>query len=136
MVVDTSIIIAILNGEPEREFFEDFVLRRNAVVTSAIVLVESELVMQGKRRLPDPGMIDALLRELRINVRPFDPEQARLAREAGRMYGKGRHRASLNFGDCLVYGLAKARADTLLFKGDDFALTDIVPAWRPGAAEQ
>ena len=75
--------------------------------------------------------LDEVLSELRLDVRAVDASQGELAREAFAQYGKGRHPAALNFGDCFTYALAKARDDVLLFKGDDFARTDIVPAWRP-----
>jgi ribonuclease VapC len=75
--------------------------------------------------------IDEMISNLRIDVRGIDLNQGELARRAFLTYGKGKGRAGLNFGDCFSYALAKAREDTLLFKGDDFIHTDIVPAWRP-----
>ena len=132
MVVDSSALTAILIGEPERELFEDLILRTPLPVTSAIVVVEVSIVLRNKRRDHQAELLDELLSEFRIEVRPFDAHQAVLAREAFALYGKGRHPAQLNFGDCLVYGLAKRRDDELLYKGEDFAQTDIRPAWRPG----
>ena len=134
MVVDTSALTAILIGEPERDLFEDLILARPNAVTSAVVLVEVSIVMANKRGSDQEELVRELVSELRLEVRPFDAAQARFANEGFRRFGKGRHAASLNFGDCLVYGLAMARGDELLFKGDDFARTDIVPAWRPEAA--
>lgn len=131
MVVDTSAIVAILLGEAERETFEDMILDAPAAVTSSIVSVEAELVLRGRRRYPEADLLDQLLDALRVEVLPFDAAQARFARSGFLAYGKQGDGDGLNFGDCLVYGLAKARADTLLFKGEDFARTDLVPAWRP-----
>ncbi len=89
------------------------------------------MVMHGKRVGYELTKVDEMLRNLNIDIRGVDPNQGQLAREAFLRYGKGRGVASLNFGDCFAYALAKARDDTLLFKGDDFIHTDIVPAWRP-----
>jgi ribonuclease VapC len=75
--------------------------------------------------------IDGVLSTLGIDARPVDFNQGLLARRAFLQYGRGRHSARLNFGDCFPYALAKARGDTLLFKGEDFSKTDIIPAWKP-----
>jgi ribonuclease VapC len=131
MVVDTSAITAMLVDEPERELFEDLILRTPTVVISVTAVVEISIVLRQKRRDHQADKLDELLSELRIDVRAIDPHLGTLARDAFALYGKGRHPAALNFGDCFSYALAKARDDVLLFKGDDFARTDIVPAWRP-----
>ena len=133
MVVDTSVLTAILIGEPERELFEDLILAEPTVVTSAIVPVEVSIVLRNKRLHHEEALLDEMLAELDIRIRPFDAEQAVVARRAHDRFGKGRHPARLNFGDCLVYALAASRQDRLLFKGGDFALTDITPAWAPAA---
>jgi ribonuclease VapC len=133
MVVDTSALTAILTGEPERDLFEDLILRTPTVVMSVAAVVETSIVLRSKRRDPQADLLDELLTELGIDVRPFDGRQGALARDAFKAFGKGRHPARLNFGDCLTYALAKGRDDTLLFKGDDFARTDIPPAWQAGS---
>jgi ribonuclease VapC len=131
MVVDTSIITAMIVDEPERDLFEDLILRASTVVISVAAVVEISIVLRHKRRDSDAERLDELLSKLRIDLRGVDSSLGKLARDAFARYGKGRHPAALNFGDCFTYALAKARDDVLLFKGDDFARTDIVPAWRP-----
>ena len=131
MVVDRSALLAILLDEDERVLFEDLVLRTTPVVMSIVAVVESTISLYGKRREPDADRLDEVLTTLRIDVQPVDLNQGFLARQAFVQYGRRRHPAALNFGDCFTYALAKARNDALLFKGDDFAQTDIVPAWRP-----
>jgi len=131
MVVDSSALVAIFLREPERLIFEDLILRAPFVVMSAVALLETHIVLTSKRRDFDGAHLDDALLPLRAEVRPFDFRQAALAREAFTRYGRGRHAAGLNFGDCCTYALAKARDDVLLFKGEDFSKTDIVPAWRP-----
>lgn len=131
MVVDSSAITAMIVGEAERELFEDLIMRAPTPVISVAAVVEVSIVLRNKRRDADADSLDEVLSELRLDVRAVDASQGRLAREAFARYGKGRHPAGLNFGDCFTYALAKARGDVLLFKGDDFARTDIVPAWRP-----
>ncbi len=131
MVVDTSVITAMIVDEPERDLFEDLILRAPTVVISVAAVVEISIVLRHKRRDSDADKLDILLSKLRIDVRGIDSSLGKRARDAFAQYGKGRHPAGLNFGDCFTYALAKARDDVLLFKGDDFARTDIVPAWRP-----
>jgi ribonuclease VapC len=131
MVVDTSAIVAVILREKERFVFDDLILRTPTVVMSVISVVETIIVLMNQRREPEAAKLDETLSELRIDVRGVDGRQGLLARKAFEQYGRGRSPAALNFGDCFVYALAKARDDTLLFKGDDFSKTDIVPAWRP-----
>jgi ribonuclease VapC len=131
MVVDTSAIVAMILREKERFIFDDLILRTPTVVMSVVSVVETMIVLMSQRREPEVARLDETLSELRIDVRGVDGKQGLLARKAFEQYGKGRSPAALNFGDCFVYALAKARDDTLLFKGDDFSKTDIVPAWRP-----
>lgn len=131
MVVDTSAILAIVLNEDERAPFEDLILRTPTVVRSVVAVVEATIALYGKRRDPETERLDEVLATLRIDVRGVDLNQGTLARRAFGQYGRRRHAAALNFGDCFSYALAKARDDVLLFKGDDFSRTDIVPAWRP-----
>jgi ribonuclease VapC len=95
---------------------------------AAPTLLETAIVAEGRTL---PGMaakLDALMVAIRPEIVPFTAEHASLARDAWRRYGKGRHKAGLNLGDCFSYALAKERGQALLFKGDDFAATDIEPA--------
>jgi len=131
MVVDTSALVAMILREKERFVFDDLILRTPTVVMSVVSVVETMIVLMSQRREPDAARLDETLSELRIDVRGVDGKQGMLARKAFERYGRGRSPAALNFGDCFAYALAKARDDTLLFKGEDFSRTDIVPAWRP-----
>jgi len=92
---------------------------------SAVSYVEAAVVVDHNRNPVLSRRLDDLLRDVEIAVEPVTLNQARIAREAYRDFGKGRHRAGLNFGDCFAYALAKEKGETLLFKGDDFCHTDI-----------
>jgi ribonuclease VapC len=131
MVIDTSALIAIILDEDEALPFEDLVLRAPVAVMSTASVLEATMVLHGKCIGYDVAKIDEMIRDLGIDVRGIDLNQGAIARRAFLSYGKGNGPANLNFGDCFAYALAKARDDTLLFKGDDFIHTDIVPAWRP-----
>jgi ribonuclease VapC len=125
MIVDTSALVAVLYGEPEaREFVERI---RAADVCRISVANHVELSMVVESQLGPNGMrqADAFLRRAGVVVEPVTIEQGDLARQAFLDFGKGRHKAGLNFGDCFAYALARATGEALLFKGDDFALTDI-----------
>ena len=128
MVIDTSAIIAILTGEPERQVFNDAVENAGSRVMSAASFVEASIVIQSSRGYDGLRDFDLFVASAGIEILPVDLEQARVAREAFRRYGKGRHPAALNYGDCFSYALAKTTGFPLLFKGDDFAGTDIEPA--------
>jgi ribonuclease VapC len=131
MVVDTSALFAILVGEDERDRFEDLILRSPTAVISVASIVETVIALTRKQLDIEASEIDGVLSTLGIAVRPVDVNQGLLARRAFLQYGRGRHPARLDFGDCFPYALAKARSDTLLFKGEDFSKTDIIPAWQP-----
>ena len=131
MVVDTSALIAIILDEDEALLFEDLVLRASVAVISTASVLEATMVLHGQRIGYDMTKVDEMIRNLGLDVRGVDLNQGDLARQAFLKYGKGRNPAGLNFGDCFSYALTKARDDTLLFKGNDFIHTDIVPAWRP-----
>jgi ribonuclease VapC len=130
MVVDTSALLAIMFGEYERDAFEDLILRSPAVVMSVVSIVETTIALANRHLNADPSKLNELLTTLRIDFQPVDVDQGLTARKAFLLYGRGRHPARLNFGDCFSYALTKSRNDTLLFKGDDFAKTDIAPAWQ------
>ncbi|MGA8429457.1 MAG: type II toxin-antitoxin system VapC family toxin [Candidatus Sulfotelmatobacter sp.] len=127
MIVDASAIIAILRGENDgpdlARALEQAPIRR----ISAATYVEAAIVTDSNRDPVLSRRFDDLLRDSEIVIEPVTVEQAEIAREAYRDFGKGRHRAGLNFGDCFAYALAKATGEPLLFKGDDFCHTDIEP---------
>ncbi len=124
-MIDSSALVAILRDEPERLEFIDAIVEHGEPCISAATYVETSMVME--LRFGDRGgrEIDTLLDDVGIATIPLDLAQARLAREAFRRFGKGRHRAALNFGDCFTYALARTLDAPLLFKGDDFVLTDL-----------
>ncbi len=128
MIVDSSIFIAVLRGEAGCEAYEALLVGPRPVVTSAATLVEAAIVAEGKGGERAGADLDALIRDAEIDVIPFTAEHAALARDAWRRYGKGRHPAGLNLGDCFSYALAKSRNEPLLFKGEDFARTDVKAA--------
>jgi ribonuclease VapC len=130
MVVDTSALFAILVGEDERDQFEDLILQSPTAVISVVSIVETVIALTRKQLNIEASDIDDVLSTLGIAVRPVDVNQGLLARQAFLQYGRGRHPARLNFGDCFQYALTKARGDTLLFKGEDFSKTDLIPAWK------
>jgi ribonuclease VapC len=126
MIVDTSAIIAILRDEPEAEAcaraLENSVVRR----LSAANFVEAAVIIDANRDPIASRRFDELVLEAQIIIEPVTEAQARIAREAYRDFGKGSgHQAKLNFGDCFAYALAKVTGESLLFKGNDFAKTDI-----------
>jgi ribonuclease VapC len=125
MVIDSSAIIAILRNEPERDAFENAILAGSLRLMSAVSKLETSMVAVGRRSSDAAVDVDRLVRELGIQILPFDEHQADIAREAFARYGKGRHRAGLNFGDCAAYALAVAEGEPLLFKGTDFGATDV-----------
>ena len=126
VVIDTSAVVAILRDEPEKDRFLDAILAASPRLMSAVSVQEAEMVIAG--RYGDEAVwepLDALLARLDVEVVAHD---AGLARMAFLRFGKGRHPAGLNFGDCASYALAKAHNVPLLFKGGDFARTDIAVA--------
>ncbi len=125
MVVETSVLAAILFREPERREFLEKMSRAPRLLLSAASLVEICAVLL--HRGPDEveGELHLLLRRAGIVIVPLDEVQAMIAREGYRKYGRGRHPAKLNLGDCFSYGLAIRLGEPLLFKGNDFGLTDV-----------
>jgi ribonuclease VapC len=128
VVVDTSALVAILFDEPEADRFRSLLGEADDVLISAATLVETSIVMQS--RTGDGGILDLddLLDAASVRCVAVDQVQARLAREAFARFGKGRHSAGLNLGDCFAYALARAKGRPLLFKGRDFAQTDVMAA--------
>ena len=119
MVIDTSALIAILLGETEAETFAKMVTDDPKKLISAFSLIESSIVIEAKKGDSGGRELDLLIHRAGINVLAMDAEQAELARYAWRNYGKGRHAAGLNIGDCCSYALSKYSGEPLLFKGND-----------------
>jgi ribonuclease VapC len=129
MVIDTSAVVAILRLEPDAGRFLHAVTASDVRVMSAANLIEASLVLAGRRGNADDWQdLDEFLRRADVDIIPLDLEHVRVARDAFLRFGKGRHPAALNFGDCAAYALAKSRDLPLLFKGGDFSKTDITPA--------
>lgn len=128
MILDTSALVALLEQEPEAERIACALAATPDRVLSAANLVEAGIVMQVRRGDDGARDLDLVLAKLRVEVVPLTARQAEIARKAYRRYGRGRHNAKLNLGDCFAYALAKDRSAPLLFKGDDFSKTDITVA--------
>jgi len=129
MIIDTSALIAILRDEPDAKDCALAIERTNNRRLSAANFVETALVIDGSRDPVASRRFDDLIQEAQIIIEPVTEVQARIAREAYRDFGKGSgHPAKLNFGDCFAYALARATGQPLLFRGDDFMHTDVVPA--------
>jgi ribonuclease VapC len=133
IVVDASAIIAILLVEPGASIFADAISEDGDVRISAVTAFEAVMVMEG--RAPNWGQqaVDTVIAESNIEIVPFTAEHMRIARAAWLRYGRRRHRAALNFGDCCCYALAKELDAGLLYKGLEFAQTDIVSALQAKA---
>ena len=127
VIVDASALIAILLREPEKERFRELIAQDIEPVMSPVNYLEAAVRADGLGNEMAAGF-DELFGETEITLVPIDKEQAKLAREAYARYGKGNHEARLNLGDCFAYALTKARSEKLLFKGDDFRLTDVEAA--------
>jgi ribonuclease VapC len=129
IVVDTSAIIAIIQAEPECATFLDHVRRADRALMSAVSMLEAGMVLRARRGPEGIAELVELVEAMVIEVVPFDAAQADGALQAFAAYGKGQHpKARLNLGDCATYALAKAMDAPLLFKGNDFAATDLVSA--------
>ena len=128
MVIDSSALIAILLQEPERGPFIDAISTADRCLLSTANYVETTLVIESRLGEEGGRELELLIAKAQIELVPISAEMAEVARTAWRKYGKGRHPASLNFGDCFSYALAKISGNSLLFKGNDFSQTDLVPA--------
>ncbi|GBQ27362.1 PilT domain-containing protein [Gluconacetobacter sacchari DSM 12717] len=129
IVIDTSTLVAILRREDEADEFLHLIAEADRCLLSAVSLLETSMVMAG--RTGDEATwrdLDDLIEVAAIEIVPQDVEQARIARNAFLQFGKGRHPAGLNFGDCASYALAVLHDVPLLFKGDDFSQSDILDA--------
>ena len=128
MVVDTSALLAIFLAEPGRQEFLDRILAAENRLISAASALETGIVLEAKRGEAAGREFDLFLVRAQFQIVPVDAEQMEIARSAWRKYGKGRHRAGLNFGDCFAYALAQASGEKLLAKGEDFRFTDVESA--------
>jgi ribonuclease VapC len=125
MVLDTSALLVLLLDEPEAEEFRGAVEEDTTRLVSAATLLEAALVIEARKGEPGGRELDSLIHKAEIAVVAVDAEQVSEARRAYRRFGKGHHAAGLNFGDVFAYALARTSGEPLLFKGGDFAKTDV-----------
>jgi ribonuclease VapC len=131
MIIDASALIAILRDEPDASLYARAIEEATRRRVSAVNFVEAAIVIDGSRDPVASRRFDDLSTAAQLIVEPVTREQAQIAREAYRDFGKGSgHPARLNFGDCFSYALAKVTSEPLLFKGEDFAKTDLQSALR------
>jgi ribonuclease VapC len=128
MVIDTSAILAILFDEPDQRRYGDAIEAAEVRLVSAVTRVELAFVIEGRKREAGRERLERFFRLTGAEIVGVTPQHAEIAVEAFRRFGRGRHRARLNIGDCFSYALAAATNNSLLFKGDDFSHTDIRPA--------
>ncbi|MFP6729289.1 MAG: type II toxin-antitoxin system VapC family toxin [Alphaproteobacteria bacterium] len=125
MVIDSSALVAILFGEADADHFSSSIDSDPTRLMSAASILEVSLVIENELGAAGEREVDILLHRAGIEIIAFNLEQLKLARHAFRKYGKGRHPAGLNFGDCFSYALSRTSGEPLLFKGDDFSKTDV-----------
>jgi ribonuclease VapC len=128
MILDTSALAAVLFGEPEAALFTELIHDADRCLISAANFVELSIVVEAQIGPDASRQCDIFFRRAGILIEPVTVEHAHLARQAFLDFGKGRHPAGLNFGDCFSYALAKITGEPLLFKGEDFKRTDIPSA--------
>lgn len=128
MVIDTSALLAILFGESEASILSKLIGDSGIRIASSVTAFEAGVVMLSRKGAAGVRDLDLLFHTAAIEIVPFNEEHLLLARESYERYGKGRHPAALNIGDCCAYALARHSGEPLLFKGDDFVRTDVVPA--------
>lgn len=137
MIVDPSVIVAMLLGEPEAPIYADLLKDARVIRLSAASYVELAAVVDGRGDATASGALEPLLRRMHVVIEPFTERQAGLAREAYQRFGRGSgHAARLNMGDCFSYALARDLGEGLLFKGRDFALTDIEIVTTPNRQDR
>lgn len=130
IVLDTSALVAILTDEPERRAFNEAVERASARIMSAATLLEAKMVLFARYGAGGANALDAFLLRAGVRIEPVTAQQAELAFDAFRRFGRGTgHAAHLNYGDCFSYALARENAAPLLFKGGDFTHTDVETAF-------
>ncbi len=125
MVIDASAIVAVFLREPEREFYLDLIFSSKQRLMSAVTFVETGIVLEGRRGAVAMFELERFLEQSRIEVVAVDADLAAAALAAWRKYGKGRHPAKLNLGDCFSYALSRLSGEPLLAKGEDFTRTDL-----------
>jgi len=133
MVIDTSAVLAILQDEPERRTFNEAIEASDSRSFSVASLVETSIVIDARHGAEGVRHLDRFLDRADVAVIAVDLEQGKLARQAFSRFGKGRHAAALNFGDCFAYALAQVLGEPLLYKGEDFSRTDISRYQAPPA---
>ena len=129
MIVDTSAVMTVLFGESGAERYDEAIAKAPRRLMSVVNFLEAAIVLESRSGEAAGHELDAFLEEAEIEPAPVTADHAQAARRAWRRFGKGNHPAGLNFGDCFAYALAEATGEPLLFKGRDFALTDIEAAW-------
>jgi len=125
MVIDSSALVAILLAESDHLPIAEAIEADSVRLVSAVTKLETSMVIIGRQGQEGLVRFDRLISRMVATIMPFDDHQADIARDAFARFGKGRHRAGLNFGDCAAYALAIAEAEPLLFKGTDFGATDV-----------
>jgi ribonuclease VapC len=128
MIVDSSALLAMLLKEPEGRLIDKAIADSGDCRISSGNYLETSIVALGRNGPDGLRDLDLLIARFRIEIAPFTESQAYLSRQAFARFGKGRHPAGLNFGDCMAYALAKETGEELLFKGTDFGLTDVAVA--------
>jgi len=128
MILDTSALVAVLFREPEAEIYARLIHDADHNLISAGSYLELSVVLERQAEPEAERQCEMFFRRAGIAIKPFTVEQAHIARQAFHDFGKGRHPAGLNFGDCFAYALSKLTGESLLYKGDDFKRTDIVSA--------
>ena len=128
MVIDTSVLLAILQDEPERRAFAEAIEAAGSCSISVAKLLETSLVIESRFGAEGSRDLDLLVERARIELVPVDLEQLEIARRAFSRFGEGLHPAALNFRDCVAYALARSLGEPLLCKGDDFTKTDLATA--------
>jgi ribonuclease VapC len=128
MIIDTSAILAILFDEDDAKTYANAIAGAASCRVSAATFVEAAIVIEAQTKNGGSRQLDAFVRRAAVVIEPVTEEHAHVARQAFVDYGKGRHPAGLNYGDCFSYALAKAAGEPLLFKGKGFAKTDLVAA--------
>jgi ribonuclease VapC len=134
VVIDTSALVAILTAEPEAPEFARLIQADAVRLVSAVSVLEAAMVIGARKGEVGLGELDLLLHRAAVEQIPFNREQTDAARRAWLLFGKGRHAAALNFGDCCAYALARVSGEPLLAKGNDFRRTDIRLAFPATAA--
>lgn len=128
MILDTSALVAVLFREADADLYTQLIHDADHCLISAGTFLELSVVLSRQAGPEADRQRETFFRRAGITIEPFTVEQAHIARQAFHDFGKGRHPAALNFGDCFAYALARATGEPLLFKGDDFKKTDIMSA--------